>query len=403
MSNANVNTTVQTGEGQEISSAEMKSFYDTELIRNAEPLLVHDKFGQKRFIPKNGGKTIEFRRLNPFPKATAPLTEGVTPDGKKLDWSKLTATVNQYGDYVTVSDMLDLTAVDNNILEATVILGDQAGRTLDTVTREIINAGTNVQYAQSHIKKRSELTSDCTITVEAVKKAINTLKKAGAKKIDGSYVAIIHSDVAYDLMNDYEWKSIKEYNPENWYEGEIGRIYGCRFIETNEAKVFEAKDLLKASRVMNVDSIVDSANGVIKILEVITPEDAENLVGRKVSRLGQIYTIISASAQDNTITIDENTENTDIIPGGDLCPGEGGQNGCNVYSTLFIGADAYGVTEVEGGGLQTIIKQLGSAGSGDPLNQRATVGWKAVKTAAILSQPFMVRLETTSSLNNSSL
>lgn len=400
MSNANVNTTNQMGQGQEVSSVEMKTFYDTELIRNAEPLLVHDRFGQKRFIPKNGGKTIEFRKLNPFPKATQPLTEGVTPDGKKLDWSKLSATVNQYGDYVTVSDMLDLTAVDNNILEATVVLGDQAGRTLDTVTREVINAGTNVQYPHNHITKRVDISSSDVITVEAVKKAISTLKKSGAKKIDGSYVAIIHSDVAYDLMNDYEWKSVKEYNPENWLDGEIGRIYGCRFIETNEAKIFEGEDLLKSSRTITVVSISESDDKVIVIEETITPDDAKNLVGRKIYRAGATHTIVSASAEDNTITIDKSTKGTDIMPNCVLFPGEGGQDGMKIYSTLFFGADAYGVTEVEGGGLQTIIKQLGSAGSGDPLNQRATVGWKAVKTAAILSQPFMVRLETASSLNS---
>lgn len=400
MSNANVNTTNQMGEGQEISSVEMKTFYDTELIRNAEPLLVHDRFGQKRFIPKNGGKTIEFRKLNPFPKASKPLTEGVTPDGKKLDWSKLSATVNQYGDYVTVSDMLDLTAVDNNILEATVVLGDQAGRTLDTVTREVINAGTNVQYPHNGIKKRIDISSSDIITVDVVKKAINTLKKSGAKKIDGSYVAIIHSDVAYDLMSDYEWKSVKEYNPENWLDGEIGRIYGCRFIETNEAKVFEGEDLLKSSRTLKTKSVSESDDKVIVIEETITPEDAENLVGRKIYCCGQTHSIVAASAEDNTITIDKSTKGTDIIPDRELFPGEGGQDGIKVYSTLFLGADAYGVTEVEGGGLQTIIKQLGSAGSGDPLNQRATVGWKAVKTAAILSQPFMVRLETASSLNS---
>jgi len=400
MSELNTNTTIQTGEGQEISSVEMKAYYDTELIRNAEPLLIHDRFGQKRFIPKNGGKTIEFRRLNPFPKASKPLVEGVTPDGKKLDWSKLSATVNQYGDYVTISDMLDLTAVDNNILEATVILGDQAGRTLDTVTREVINAGTNVQYGEGNVKHRYELSSSNTISVSAVKKAINTLKKGGAKKIDGSYIAIIHSDVAYDLMNDYEWQSVKEYNPENWYEGEIGRIYGCRFIETNEAKVFKGEDLIESSRNLTVSSIDSENSTILTIQQDITENDAVNLVGRKIQRGGGVATIVAANAADNTITIDKNAAAIDISLYSELCPGEGGYEGCPVYSTLFIGADAYGVTEVEGGGLKTIIKQLGSAGSGDPLDQRATVGWKAVKTAAILSQPFMVRLETASSLNN---
>lgn len=388
MSELNTNITSQSGENMEIASVEMKTFYDTELIKNAEPLLVHDKFGQKRSIPKNGGKTIEFRRLNPFPKATQALVEGVTPDGKKLDWSKLSATVNQYGDYVTVSDVLDLTAVDNNILEATVILGDQAGRTLDTVTREVINAGTNVQFANGEVDSRHKLTSSHVLTVAAVKKAVNTLKKGLAKKINGDYIAIIHSNVAYDLMNDSEWQSVKEYNPKDWYEGEIGRIFGCRFIETTEAKVFKAADLTDGARELTVSSV---SGKTVSVSETIS--DPEALIGRKVIIGGERYTVVSATA--SALTLDEAASATS---GAKVFPGEAGSEGMDVYSTLFIGADAYGITEVEGGGLKTIIKQLGSAGSGDPLDQRATVGWKALKTAAILSQPFMVRVETASTL-----
>jgi len=398
MSEFNTNVTNQSGEGQEISSVEMKTFYDSELIKNAEPLLVHDKFGQKRSIPKGNGKTIEFRKLNPFPKASAPLTEGVTPDGKKLDWSKQTATVNQYGDFVTVSDVLDLTAIDNNILEATVILGDQAGRTLDTVTREVINAGTNVQYGAGEVSSRSEITPENVMTVAAVKKAVNTLKKGLAKKINGSYVAIIHPNVAYDLMNDEEWQSLKEYNPQDWYEGEIGKIFGCRFIESSEAKVFKNEPLTDKFEEFSLNSSDGANSKVIDIREDFSEADAVLLVGRKVSIAGETYTIVSANAESKTLTLDKATG--ELFEGMTVAPCDAGAEGTPVYSTLFIGADAYGVTEVEGGGLKTIIKQLGSAGSGDPLDQRATVGWKALKTAAILSQPFMVRVETASSLED---
>lgn len=396
MSEFNVNTTVQTGENAEISSVEMKTFYDTELIRNAEPLLVHDKFGQKRSISKNGGKTIEFRRLNPFPKASEPLVEGVTPDGKKLDWSKQTATVNQYGDYVTVSDMLDLTAVDNNILEATVILGDQAGRTLDTVTREVINAGTNVQYAAGEVDCRHKLDMSHLMTVSAVKKAVNTLKKGLAKKINGDYVAIIHSNVAYDLMNDEEWQNVKDYNPKDWYEGEIGRIFGCRFIESTEAKIFKGEALSSENKNLSVKTALSEDAKTVTINETLSAEDIEKLIGRSILINENRYTV--SAATQNSITTEELISKADATANAVIYPGEAGKEGMDVYSTLFIGADAYGVTEVEGGGLKLIIKQLGSAGSGDPLNQRATVGWKAVKTAAILSQPFMVRVETASSL-----
>lgn len=162
---SNVNTTVQTGDGKEMSP-QMKTFYDKIVIKNAVPNLVHDQFGQKKPIPPNSGKTIEFRRLNPFPKTTTPLTEGVTPDGKNLDWEKVSATVEQYGDYVTTSDLLDMTAVDYNIAEAGRVLGDQAGLSLDSVVREILNGGTNVQYGEGSKVSRSALTAEDVLTVQ---------------------------------------------------------------------------------------------------------------------------------------------------------------------------------------------------------------------------------------------
>lgn len=301
---------------QESLSAEMKTFYDKVLIKFARPNLVHDQFAQTKNIPKNGGKTIEFRKYSPLAKATTPLTEGVTPDGQQLTVSTITATVSQYGGFIELSDVLLLTAIDNNLVEAQEILGDQAGRTLDTITREVLNGGTNVIYAGAKTARSSLAASD-KISVNLIKQAVRNLKVNLAKKINGYYVAIIHPDVAYDLMCDSEWISASEYaGSTQLFEGEIGKIHGVRFVETTEAKIWE-----KAA-----------ASGAK-----------------------------------------------------------------SVYSTLVMGSNAYGTTSVEGGGLTSIVKQLGSAGTADPLNQRATAGWKAIKTAVRLVETYMVRLETCSS------
>ena len=287
-------------------SPEMKTFYDMALIDEATAQLVHDQFGQKRPIPKNGGKTIEFRKFSPLAKATTPITEGVTPKGNKLDVSTITATVSQYGDYIVQSDVLELTAIDNTIVEATKILGQQAGLTLDTIVRDIIIAGTNVLYAGG-AASQSALTAEKPLCVEDVQKAVAMLRAQNAPTINGSYAAIIHPYAAYDLMRDPEWIDAHKYaTPENLFEGEIGKVAGVRFVETSEAK---------------------------------------------------------------------------IKTGG-------------VFCTLVLGKDAYGVTEITGGGLETIVKQKGSAGTGDPLDQRSSVGWKSMKTAEILVQPYMVRIES---------
>jgi len=300
-------------------SEEMRVFYSDYLVDNAVPRLVHDQFAQKIPIPQGGGKTIEFRKYSHLPKLTTPLTEGVTPDGQSLTVSTVTATADQYGGYVTLSDMLMLTAVDNNLMQATKLLGAQAGATLDAITREVLVGGTNVIYSGG-VSSRGALTAAHTLTVDDIMKAVRVLKNQNAEKINGSYIAIIHPDVAYDLMHDEMWESVKTYaDPADWYEGEIGRIAGCRFVETTEAKIWAGA----------------------------------------------------------------------------------GANGQAVYATLVLGDNAYGITEIEGGGLQHIVKQVGSAGTSDPINQRASIGWKATRAAERLVEQFMVRIESGCSFNPS--
>lgn len=389
-------------------SGEMKTYYCDTLIDNAEPELVHDRFAQKRNIPKGKGKEIEFRKYDPLPKALTPITEGVTPKGRKLSMTTLTAQVDQYGDFVEISDILDLTAIDNNLQEATVLLGSQAGRTLDTITREVINGGSNVQYGEGRVTGRhllvgGETTGNHYFTVRAVRKAVRFLKTMNAPRYEGSYWAIIHPDCSYDIQDDPDWKRPHEYkDTSNIYDDEIGKIAGVRFIETTEAKVFHADDLTEGAR----DLTVKSASGkVLTVNEAITTADAAKLAGREVVIGGALLEIESASAAgagSATITLKEAPATTPAASTA-IYPGEAGAKGRNVYSTLIMGAEAYGTTELTGGGLEHIVKPLGSAGTADPLNQRATVGWKATKVAERLVEAYMIRVETTSTFDETPL
>lgn len=381
-------------------SVEMKTYYSDYQIDIVKPKLVHDQFAQKHPIPKNGGKTIEFRVKHPFPKALTPLTEGVTPSGRKLEWTKQEATIKQYGDYVELSDVLLLTAIDNNLVYATENCGDQAGRTLDTITREVLNGGTSVQYAAGQVSARHKLVGgDATaannhyLTVDSIRRAVRFLKTMTAQPINGSFVGIIHPDISYDLMNDEAWEKVKDYDPGDWYEGEIGKIAGVRFVESTEAKIFHAEDLTDTARTLTVASY---AAKVITIDEALSAAQATALAGRKIIVDGYQYTVVSAAAGAAgaaKITISE-TPSHEPADNDVVYPGEAGGKGRDIYSTLVLGADAFGTTEIEGGGLQHIVKQLGSAGTADPLNQRATVGWKATKVAERLVEAFMLRVET---------
>ena len=316
-STQNQNTTGASG-----MSAEMKTFYEKRLIDQAEPALVHDQFGDPYPIPANGGKNIEFRKYDSLPKATTPLTEGVTPDGQTMNVSTVTAEGKQYGGWVPITDTLQLTAIDNNILQATKIIASQAGRTLDTIVRDVLAGGTNVIYApkigeggaETAVTSRATLDATCQLTSDLIARAATQLKAMNADPIGTSFVGIIHPYVAYELRRDPDWIDVHKYaQPDEIYNGEIGTLHGVRFVETSEAKIWK----------------------------------------------------------------------------GTGCPA-----GLAVFSTLILGAHAYGSTEIEGGGLEHIVKQLGYGD--DPLNQRASVGWKAHKTAERLVEQYMVRIESCS-------
>lgn len=321
-----VQTTDTSAVGNDLAP-EMKIFYDKLLLKEASANLVHDQFGQKRKIPKNGGKTIEFRKFSSLPKALKPLTEGVTPEGNKLNVTAITKEIAQFGDYIEQSDILEMTAIDDTVVEATVALSSQAGRTLDTVVRNEMNTGTNVLWApkvvsgaETAIASRLTLTKDCLITPKLAFKAAAILKGVNAKKIDGDYVAIAHPHVIYDIMmaaGDV-WINLNKYkNPEKIYNGEVGKIGNVRFVETTEAKIWK----------------------------------------------------------DTT------------------CPA-----GLAVYSTLVLGADAYGTIDIEGGSLEHIVNQRGYGN--DPLKQRSSVGWKAIKAAKILNDEYLLRIESCSSFSS---
>ena len=383
-------------------SSDMRTYYKDYLCDNANENLVHDQFGQKHPIPKGNGKTIEFRKYSPLPKATKPLAEGITPDGQELKVSTVSSTVSQYGGWVGIPDMLELTTIDTNMVQATEILGDQAGRTLDTVTREVLNGGTNVMYAPivkdgvtTNVNARSSLTADSKLSVDIILRAAAKLKNNLAKPINGSYVGIIHPFVAYDLMRSEEWMDAHKYAaPERLFNGEVGKIGNVRFVESNEAKIFRGEDLISTSRTLSNNTPV-TGNG-ITVNEEISEEDAKKLLGRSVINNGELREITEAKAGTNGNAYIKVDENVNLEPYTTIYPGEGGQDGVAVYSTLILGANAYGVTELENGGLEHIVKQLGSAGTADPLNQRASAGWKATKTAERLVENYMIRVESCS-------
>ena len=301
-------------------TAEMKTYYEKRLLDQAEPALVHNQFGDPYPIPANGGKTIELRRYDSLPKATTPLTEGVTPNGQTLKVSTVTAELHQYGGWVPITDVLKTTALDNNVLQATKILASQAGRTLDSVTRDVLVGGTNVLYAsktvdgvETAVNSRKNLDKTAkTARRKCCLRASAQLKAMNADPIGDSYVAIVHPYVAYDLMKDPGLDRLAQVRrpPRPCTRVRSARPGNIRFVETSEAKIW----------------------------------------------------------RDET------------------CP-----TGLAVFGTLVMGAHAYGRTELEGGGLEHIVKQLGYGD--DPL-ATSVPPWagEATQTAERLVEQYLVRV-----------
>jgi N4-gp56 family major capsid protein len=272
----------------------IQTYYDKKLLARLVENFVHLQFGQKRPISRMSGKTIDFRKFSALAAATTPLTEGVTPSGNAITITNITASPAQYGDFIEVSEVLDMVAIDPILDEMADVLGEQAQRTLDTVARDILVAGTTVQYAAGRVSRVTVAAGD-NMNVAEIRKAVRTLKRNNVKPLDGGdYVAIVEPGTTYDLQSDTKWEAAAQYaGSKQIFSGEIGRLYGVRFVESSLAKKFAGA---------------------------------------------------GAAAID-------------------------------VYATLVIGKDAYGIVDIAGSGnVQNIVKPHGSSGTADPLNQRGTTG-----------------------------
>lgn len=297
-------------------TVENQTFYDRALLERLLPELHYYGDAKKKKIPKGKGTSIEWRIFKALSVPTAPLTEGVTPEGSTLNIANIIANLKQYGDYVEISDVLDMQAKDPVITETSMLEGEQAALLVDTLVRDEVTSGTNVRYANGKASRTALLSTDV-LKGEDIKKAVRDLRKFNAKPFsDGYFHAIISPEQAYDLMSDTSnggWIEVNKYTDKKpLLKGEIGCYAGVRFMQSSNAKVVEE--------------------------------------GEKNIHIGSIY-----------------------------------------------GKDSYGVPEIGDGSAAkptVIVKEHGSAGTADPLNQRSTIGWKNMFATKRLQENAIVRIES---------
>lgn len=321
------------------------------MLKRALPLLVFEKFGQTYQLPTNSTQTAKFRRYflsgatgaagngtGEFytPLATTPLTEGVTPEGRTLSNQDYTVTLAQYGDYITITDVIIDTHTDNVLGDATDILGENAAETVETLRFNVLKAGTNVFYANQVAGRSTVATA---ITLADQRRVTTALNRQNAKKItsvvastpdyntksvEAGYVAVVHPDLDSDVREMTGFKPVADYGPHTTpWEGEIGSVEQVRYIATTIAKPF-------------IDSGV-----------------AVGVTGLRST-------------------------------GGTLV---------DVYPVLYFARDAFGIVPLKGKSSITPMVVNPKPAAGDPLAQRGTVGWKLWTATVILQEAFMARLE----------
>lgn len=292
--------------------------YNRALLERLTPELCLTKYGETGMgAAKNAGDTQSWRRYNSLAVATTPLVEAVTPDGINGSVTKISATVNQYGNYIQTSDRMDLAALDPVVTQYSEIMGENSGESIESIVRDVVGAGTNVLYAGGRVSRVTVATTD-KVTALDLLKIRRLLKRAKVKKIklpNGKmgYLAFMHTDVVMDLMQTQEWRDQNTYTDNtNRVEGTAGQMYGIYIIEYDLAQKFAGA----------------------------------------------------------------------------------GAASCDVFGTLVIGKGAFGIPDIAGSSKPKIMVKLAeNSGTEDPLEQRNTVGWKALFTAIRLQELAIVRYE----------
>ena len=378
---------------QSSMSAQMKEFYDTELLENSRKDMFFSQFGEKQPLPAGGGNKVEWRKWNTFDKALTPLTEGVTPTGQTFGSTKIETECYQHGTYTKITDKLELQAIDDVILGAAEEMGASAGETQDTLIRNRVISGTNVYYApdgENEVTSRKDINKNCILTPTLINKVATKLKKAKAPKIDGSFIMMIHPSCSFDIRESDGWKDVHKYSAvKEIFNGEIGELHGVRFIENDNVKVIAPAVISDSVNKLTVKTAVTSAGKSVTVNEKLTAVSDVDIPVYVAGKENSI-TAIAESGDNSVLTL----KNDVTAAAGDIICGTGaGKDGSAVYCNIALGAKAYGIVDPEGAGLEMIIHDKNSGGTENPLNLYSTIGYKFMYGCKILYPERLVRVE----------
>lgn len=306
-----------------------------EMLKYAGATMVLDKFGKPIRMPKNKSTTAKFRRPIVFSAATSPLVEGVTPTSTQFSYEDVSVTLKQYGEVVTITDVIEDTHEDPVLQDATEQCGENIGRTMEALTYGVVKAGTNVFYANStsraNVNTAISLNKQRAVTRflkaqkgKKIRKVLSASPNYNTYPVEAAYVAVAHTDCEADIRNLAGFISTAEYGQRNMIcEEEIGSVEDVRYVLSPDLSPFQAAGSA-------------TLNGMVA-------DDATNV---------------------------------------------------DVYPILFFAQEAYGCVALKGAGaVSPSIIPVGQKTKDDPLGQRGYVGWKTWFACLRLNEAWMARLE----------
>lgn len=222
------------------AASAVAEYYEKKFLLESKKTFVAEPLGMQGRIPKGRGNTVVWNRWTLPAAQTTALTEATDPAGTSLSAALVSATLNQYGDFTRVSDIVDLTAVDSAVEKAIDLMAYEAALSIDTVVQAEISANGTVQYANTAVARNSLRPTD-TYSVTELRKGIKKLHNFAARPhTNNKYVAMTHPDVIFDLQGDANWINAHIYTEkgiDNVYNGEVGELYGTKHIMTQNATV----------------------------------------------------------------------------------------------------------------------------------------------------------------------
>jgi N4-gp56 family major capsid protein len=231
--------------------------------------------------------TVSFTKYAKLTQVSSALTEGTPPSSTALSTSAITATVSQYGAFVQLTDLGELTVKHPVVPKAMELLGIQAAESIDTLIQNVIIAGTTVQYANGKAA-RSSLAGTDVLTTTEFQKSVKTLRVNAALPFGNDYVMVVDPSAEADIMADTRLTSVTNFNSDPVYDNEVGRWFGCRVVRSNNIATISSTTTVHISYVfgMNAYAVTDLQTLQMYVQQpggVTDPLEQIRTIGWKVS------------------------------------------------------------------------------------------------------------------------